>query len=312
MLIRSRSARFAALALAVTTPLVAANALPAFAAGESASATLTSPESGSDSTFTWNYSFGGGEHALSNIAIRFCSADILADVESAGPAATIYLDGDTGGGHDGFGPGIKFGVTEPIGTLTVTFKNSHEIYDSGMEIQSHSGDGQTGDAITTTKGPGPCPSDPTDDGDGDGDGDGNNDDDVVIDNNTGGGNNGGGNNGGGNNGGDNNTGVGNNGGENNTDGGNTNSSDPAKSSVPSTDVLGVTVEEANASAPAPALSPAASPALLGETLAAGGELPRTGAANVSFLMTLALSLLAAGLTLRAAFGRRTRSAFFPG
>jgi hypothetical protein len=144
---RFRSARFAALALAVTTPLVAANALPAFAAGESASATLDAPEPGPDSTFTWSYSFGGGVHGLSNIAIRFCSADILADVASAGPEATIYLDGDVGGGHDGFGPGIKFGVTDPHGTLTVTFKNPHEVSDSGMQIQSHSGDGQTGDTI---------------------------------------------------------------------------------------------------------------------------------------------------------------------
>ncbi len=71
-------------------------------------------------------------------------------------------------------------------------------------------------------------------------------------------------------------------------------------------MLGITLQEANAPAPAPALSPAPAPALspapapavAGENLVAGADLPRTGAANVPFLMALALSLLAAGLTLR--------------
>ena len=64
-----------------------------------------------------------------------------------------------------------------------------------------------------------------------------------------------------------------------------------------------------ADAAAPALAPTI---VFGETLVAGSELPRTGAVQVQFLVALALSLLAAGVTLRAAFGRRTRSASSPG
>ena len=162
---------------------MAAYALPAFAAGESTTAELTAPTDGEATTFTWNYTFHQNDgHALSNVAIAFCSADILADVASASPDATIYSDGEIGGGHAGFGPGIKFGVTDPTGSFTVTFNNPHPISDNGLQIQSHSGDGQTGDAIETAKGPGPCPDDPTDDGDGDG-----GDDDGGD--NTGGGNN---------------------------------------------------------------------------------------------------------------------------
>src|SRR5581483_967628 len=139
---------------ALAAPIVAATATPAFASGESASATLTAPTSGSATTLTWDYSFDqNGGHALSNIAIGFCSADILADVVSAGPSATIVSSGDVVGGHTGFGPGIKFGVTATTGTLTVTFAHAHDFAAGSVQIQSHSGDGQTGDTPTTAAGP---------------------------------------------------------------------------------------------------------------------------------------------------------------
>jgi hypothetical protein len=158
---RTRRARAAALALAITAPAVLAAASPAFAAGESTAALLSSPASGSAKTFTWSYAFDqDGAHGLSNIAVRFCSADILADVVSAGPSAGVFTSGDVPGGHTGFGPGVKFGVTAPTGTLTVTFAHSHPISAAGLSIQSHSGDGQTGDTVTTAAGPGGCPSDP--------------------------------------------------------------------------------------------------------------------------------------------------------
>jgi hypothetical protein len=160
-LVRShRPLRAAGLLLAIAGPVIAAMALPAAATGESASAALTAPTSGSASTFTWTYTYDqNGGHGLSNVAVRFCSPGILADVVSAGPGATIYTSGDVGGGHDGFGPGIKFAVTDPDGTLTVTFAHPHSISAHGLTVQSHSGDGQTGDAITTAAGPGPCAED---------------------------------------------------------------------------------------------------------------------------------------------------------
>lgn len=128
----------------------------AAAAGENATAVLTSPLSGASTTFTWSYEFhqnGGPE--LSNIAISFCSADILAHVASASPSGEAFLTGDVAGGHTGFGPGVKFAVTAVSGTLTVVFDQA---YTAGgiMEIQSHSGDGQSGDLTTTATGPGTC------------------------------------------------------------------------------------------------------------------------------------------------------------
>jgi hypothetical protein len=268
---RSRSARFAALALAVTTPLVASSALPAYAAGESTTAVLTSPAV-SGTTFTWDYTFSAGEgHALSNLAMAFCSADILADVASAGPDYVIVTSGDVPGGHTGFGPGIKFAVTAPTGTITVTFKSEHTVADDAVQIQSHSGDGQNPDETKSTDGPG-----------------------CATDNGGGGGGGGGGGAGGGG------------GGIDPTD--NSDTDPQTNNPAPSTEVLGVTIE--NASTPAPA--PATSPVVDSNTLSAGGGLPRTGAGQTQFLVTLALSLLAAGVALRAAFGRRIRSASSPG
>jgi LPXTG-motif cell wall-anchored protein len=59
-------------------------------------------------------------------------------------------------------------------------------------------------------------------------------------------------------------------------------------------------------------TPAPAVAVLGETLVAGAELPRTGAGQIEALMTLALSLIAAGTGLLVGFRRRVGSAVSPG
>lgn len=135
---------------------------PSVAAGESTTATLTSPLAGASSTtFTWSYQFSdNGGHGLSNIAIGLCSTDILAHVVSASPSGETFTSGDVPGGHTDFGPGIKFATTAVSGTLTVVFDQA---YSAGgiMRIQSHSGDGQTGDLVTEAVGPGSCGATPT-------------------------------------------------------------------------------------------------------------------------------------------------------
>ncbi|HKY74933.1 MAG TPA: hypothetical protein VJS45_02245, partial [Acidimicrobiia bacterium] len=86
----------------------------------------------------------------------------------------------------------------------------------------------------------------------------------------------------------------------------TNVSDPGPGTTGGVDVLGVTLEKASNPAPAPATAP-----VVDSNTLSGGQLPRTGA-GVQFLVTLALALLAAGVTLRATFTRRIRSASSPG
>jgi hypothetical protein len=126
------------------------------ASGESTTAVLTSPLSGTSTTFTWSYEFHDNSgHGLSNIAISFCSTEILSHVVSATPAGETFLAGDVPGGHTGFGPGVKFGTTALSGTLTVVFDQPYPAAGI-MNIQSHSGDGQVGDLVTTTSGPGTC------------------------------------------------------------------------------------------------------------------------------------------------------------
>ena len=129
----------------------------AAASGENTTALLTSPSSGSSSsTFIWTYQFNqNGGHDLSNIAISFCTTDILSHVVSASPAGEKFLVGDVPGGHLGFGPGIKFETTAVSGTLTVVFDQAFTA-NGTMQIQSHSGDGQVGDQTTGAIGPGPC------------------------------------------------------------------------------------------------------------------------------------------------------------
>ena len=128
----------------------------AAATGENTTAVLTSPLSGSSNTFTWSYQFNqNGGNGLSNIAISFCTTDILSHVVSATPSGETFLVGDVPGGHAGFGPGIKFDTTATGGTLTVVF-NQAFTPDGTMNIQSHSGGGQVGDQSTSAVGPGPC------------------------------------------------------------------------------------------------------------------------------------------------------------
>jgi hypothetical protein len=107
----------------------------------------------------------------------------------------------------------------------------------------------------------------------------------------------------------------NNGDGNNGGGGNTDTtpvvvvvSDPAPGSsapstpadpAPSTSVLGGNVEQIPT-------------VVMGATLEAGAELPRTGSGDVVPLMRLALSLVGAGLALRTVSSRRIRSASSPG
>ena len=124
------------------------------ATGESTTVTLTSPVNGTSTTFTWSYVFdANGGHELSNIAIRFCNQAILDSVVSASPNADIFKDTEVSGGHTGFGPGIKFDVTSPTGSLSVTFSTAYPFGDGGVFVQSHSGDGANGDATTSGTGP---------------------------------------------------------------------------------------------------------------------------------------------------------------
>jgi hypothetical protein len=273
-----------------------ASAVPASAAGESTTATLTTPTSGSGTAFTWTYAFGGGQHGLSNIAIGFCSADVLADVVSASPSAEVFKNGDVPGGHTGFGPGIKFGVTAATGALTVTFAHPHAISPTGLRIQSHSGDGQTGDTVKVAAGPGPCPDDPP----------------VTTTTSSS---------------------------TTTTSTTTTTTSTPTTSPTTTTTAAPTTTTTTTGTtdttgtptttAP-PSTTTTAGPtnqvggttsekpvAVLGETLESGsgvspGSLARTGAGKVMFLITLALSLLAAGIALTSAFRRRTGSASSPG
>jgi hypothetical protein len=128
----------------------------AVATGESTTAVLTSPLAGSSMTFTWSYEFHDNSgHGLSNIAVGFCSADILPHVVSASPNGEIVLVGDVPGGHTGFGPGVKFATTALSGTLTIVFDVAYTAQGT-LLIQSHSGDGQDGDIIEEAVGPGVC------------------------------------------------------------------------------------------------------------------------------------------------------------
>lgn len=124
------------------------------ASGELTTVTLTSPTSGTSTTFTWTYSFNqNGGHDLSNVAIHFCSGDVLDHVVSASPDGEVFGTGDVPGGHTGFGPGIKFDVTATTGTLLVTFDQAYAVGPDGIFVQSHSGDGQDGDQVTSGDGP---------------------------------------------------------------------------------------------------------------------------------------------------------------
>ena len=272
MLIRSRPARFAALALAITTPLVGAYALPAFAADDPA---VVSAEVDLDEGVVTVTSDKG----LSRVTIVLCDGTVIVsddwaedqlngEVEVGGAVRAVFI-------HSG----------------NNTTDAAEELLDS---LAPGAVNGNSTGAIAIDQACTPPEGEEEENGGG----------------NTGGGNTGGG----GNNGGENNTGEGNNGGGNNTGGDNAGVS----SENPSTTVLGVRLEEPSSpaaapAAPTPAAAPAPSTPVAGNNLEiAGGELPRTGAASVQLLVALALSLLGAGVALRAAFGRRIRPASSPG
>ena len=146
----------ALVAAGVLTFIAGLGLSPAAASGESTTAVLTSPLSGSSMTFTWSYQFhDNGGHDLSNIAVGFCSADILPHVVSASPSGEIFLIGDVPGGHTGFGPGVKFATTAVSVTLTIVFDVAYTAQGT-LFIQSHSGDGQDGDIVEEAVGPGVC------------------------------------------------------------------------------------------------------------------------------------------------------------
>ncbi|HVL27602.1 MAG TPA: hypothetical protein VM390_05605, partial [Acidimicrobiales bacterium] len=156
MATNSKGGRAGAMLIAagLVTALAGLAVAPAAASGESVILTLTSPTDGTSTTFTWSYVFNqNGGHELSNIAIRFCSQAILDSVVSAAPNATIHKDSEVPGGHAGFGPGIKFDVTNPAGNLMVTFDTAYAPGDGGVFAQSHSGDGLTPDQTTSGAGP---------------------------------------------------------------------------------------------------------------------------------------------------------------
>lgn len=154
---RSRLFRAAAATSAVVCGALAVLSTSALAAqgDEYTTAELLSPTSGSADEFTWSYEFhqNGGQE-LSNLAIGFCDDDILEHVESASQVYTLLTHGQ--GGHDGF-DGLKFDDIDVSGEISVTFDQAYEIDAAGLLLQSHSGDGDEGDEITTAPGPGPCP-----------------------------------------------------------------------------------------------------------------------------------------------------------
>jgi hypothetical protein len=257
--IRSRSARFAALALAVATPLVASYAAPAFAAADDADVSASVNQDGDVEVHSMK--------GLSRVTVVLCNGDVVVS-DSWGGATDGVVDVD----------GIVRAVFVHSGNNTST--DAETLLES-LAPGAVKGESTGAIAINDVDA---C-DDPSDDGD---------DDDTGGDN-TGGDNTGGDNTGGDNTGGD------------NTGGDNTNIGDPALSisADPAlTSVLGVTIEKANTPA---------NTDVLGQTQAApAAELPRTGAVHIQFLTALALSLLAAGLTLRATFGRRIRSVSSPG
>ena len=270
MLIRSRSARFAAIALAVTTPVVASFATPAFADGSDADVTATINEDG-DVAVT-------SSKGLSRTTVVLCDGSIVVIPSWSGDATSGVVDVD----------GVVRAVFVHSGNNTTP--------EAIAFLESLSPGASNGESTGELAYDEPCDEDP--DGDSDDDDDSGDDDDDSGDDDD-------------------------DSGDDDDDSGDddddttvtpTDTSGPGttggpSTNAPSSDVLGVTIEKASNPAPAPA--PATSPAVDSNTLSAGGELPRTGA-SVQFLVTLALTLLAAGVTLRATFTRRIRSASSPG
>ncbi len=243
MLVRSRSARFAALALAVTTPLVASFAAPAFADGSDADVTATINADG-DVEVT-------SSKGLSRTTVVLCNGSVVVVPSWSGDVTTGEVDVD-GAIRAVFVHSGDNTTDEAIALL--------ELLSPGASNGASTGE------IAFDEACGDADDDSGDDDDDDGDDDDDSDDDTTV-----------------------------------------SPADPGDpglettTAAPSTNVLGITLEQTSTPAPAPATAPVVD----------SNTLPRTGA-GVQFLVTLALSLLAAGITLRATFTRRIRSASFPG
>ncbi len=109
---------------------------------------------GSSATFTWAYDFqSNGGNELDDLAMSLCP-DVLSHFVSATPSGQAFVN-NVPQGHPGFGPGIRFQTSAASGTLTVVFDQAFPP-DGSIRLQSHSGDGNDGDAITTAAGPGTC------------------------------------------------------------------------------------------------------------------------------------------------------------
>ena len=264
MLIRSRSARFAALALAATTPLIAAYAVPAFADGDDAVVNATINDDG-DVVVT-------STKGLSRTTVVLCDGSLVVipswsgdptsgvvDVNGEVRAVFIHSGNNTTKQAEDLLKSLAPGAVHGNSTGAIAYDDPCTVADSGGGGEETPGGGE--------ETPGGGEETP-----------GGEETATPVD-----------------------------------------TSDPAPAK---TDVLGVTIENVKASdpapapaaAPAPAVAPTAAPApapVVDSNTLAGGELPRTGS-SVQFLVTLALALVAAGVTLRATFTRRIRSASSPG
>jgi hypothetical protein len=243
VLIRSRSARLAALALAAATPVVASYAAPAFADGNDAD--VTADVSATNVHVT-------SSKGLSRVTIVFCGGGTqvadkwgpqqkIGDIVVDGVVQAVFI-------HSGNNttPQAQDLLTDLAGADEVNGESTGEIAFHEESVCDETTVIDTTTTTTTTRTT----------GDRDENGDGEKSDPVISI-----------------------------------------ATDPA----PGTNVLGVTIER-----PAPAV------AVSGDTLAApGGELPRTGAGNMPLEAALAMFLIAAGVSMQA-FGRRNRSASFPG
>jgi LPXTG-motif cell wall-anchored protein len=290
VLIRSRSTRFAALALAVSAPLTLATISTAFAAGDDADVTATFP-AGQPNTVHVHSSKN-----LSRVTVVLCDGHVIVADKWDGTDGDITFDGTVEAVfiHSGNN------TTEEAKSLLAQLAPGADHGESTGELAYPEKAEDVGKACE----------DPAD-----GNNDEQNNDDQQNNDQQ--------NNDQQNNDQQNNDQQNND--QQNSDTGNTGGensnlspediSDPAPViSIASDPTLGTTVlgETFDNSDPSPAPAPAVAPTgVAGENVQAGGELPRTGSAHFQFLVTLGLSLLAAGVALQAAF-RRNRSAAFPG
>lgn len=278
MVIHSRSARFAGVALVIATPLLAATALPALAAGDTADV---------DAVVTAGNVHVNSTKGLSRVTVVLCNGGIVvadswsvdqksADLEIDGIVQAVFI-------HSGDN------TTADAQALLARLASPDAVKgDSTGAIAFH--DEDACDTTPTDSGGG---SDGGDDNDGDGRTRGENGDDTgtppaaTTDTDT--------------------ASV------SETDPVLVIHSDPAPSPVtdPVVLVIGSDPAPATVGLPVTAGPTAEIPtSVLGGSLAGGGELPRTGTGDAQPLMRLGLCLVAGGLAVRAS-SRRIRSASSP-